>query len=76
MLGDSNNINNLCCNPVALKKKVYKTSKKIILGSCLHYNGVNMGHAQNEKQFFFDRNNKNKSAFRNFSFYQNIICFG
>ena len=36
-----------------------------------------MGHTQNEKQLYFSRNNKSRSsAFRNFLFYQSIICFG
>ena len=35
-----------------------------------------MDHAQDEKKSFFGRNNKNRySAFRNFLFYQNILCF-
>ena len=35
-----------------------------------------MGHSQNKKSNFFSRNNKiRSSAFRNFLFYQNLICF-
>ena len=48
MLGDSININNMCCNPVGLKK-ICKASKKIFFWAQIVQK---MGHAQNEKQFF------------------------
>ena len=77
MSGDSVNNNNLCCNPVVLKK-INETSKNFFGGPSIafHCKGVSMGHTQNDKQFS-GRNNKNRSsAFRNFLFYQNITCFG
>ena len=77
MLGVSININNLCYDPVVLKKKLGKPRKNCFFVSNLHKKGVIMGHAQNEKQIFWGRNNKiRSSAFRNFLFHQNIICFG
>ena len=67
MLGDSININNLCCNPVALKKKLVKPLKNCFFRPNLHKKVVIMGHTQNEKKKFFSRNNKTRSsAFRNF----------
>ena len=41
MLGDSININNLCCIPVVLKKKLVKHLKNCFLG---HKKGVNGTH--------------------------------
>ena len=59
------------------EKKIGKASKNYIFGPKLHYKEVSMGLAQNEKQFSFGWNNKSRSsAFRNFLFYKNIICFG
>ena len=49
---DSININNLCCNPVVLKKKLVKPLKDFFFWPNLHKKGVIMGQAQNEKQFF------------------------
>ena len=48
MLGDSININDMCCNPVVLKK-IGKASKRIFFGAQIVQK---MCHAQNEKQFF------------------------
>ena len=77
MLGDSIDINNVCCNSVVLKKKIGETLKNCFFQPNLHYKEVNMGHTQNEKQFYFGRNNKSRSlALGDFLFYQNIICFG
>ena len=76
MVEDSININSFSCKLLVLKKKG-RTSKNSCFGHNLHQKETSMGHAQNEKQFSFDRNNKSRSsAFRNFLFYQNIICFG
>ena len=45
-------------------------------GPNLHKKVVNIGHAQNEKQFFGINNKSRSSSFRNFLFHPNIICFG
>ena len=53
MLGDSINMNNFCCNPVVLKKKIGKTSKKLLFWAQFTQKEVIIGHILNEKQFFF-----------------------
>ena len=53
MLRDSININNLCWNPVVLKKKWVKPLKNCFIGPNLHKKGVIMGHAQRGKQFYW-----------------------
>ena len=78
MLGDSINIDNFCCNPAILKKKLVKPLKIGILGPNLHYKGVRMCHSQNKKQIFLAEVTKDKSSlssFRNFLFYKNVIRF-
>ena len=49
MLQDS--INNLCCNPLVLEKKIGETSKKLF-GLHLHKKKVIMGHIQDKKTIF------------------------
>ena len=77
MLQDSINIDKFCCNPVVLKK-IGKTSTKVaFLGPICTTKGSAWTMPKMKKQIFFGRNNKSRSfAFRNFLFYQNIICFG
>ena len=75
MLGDSIDINNLCCNLLALKKFV-KNSKNCFLGPINAQERSHYGPRPNEKQFFGTNNKSQLSAFRNFLLYQNIICFG
>ena len=77
MLGDSININNLCCNPVVLKKKIGKISKKLLFWAKFVQKRGHYGQLPKWKTIFLGRNTKNRSsAFRNFLFYQNVICFG
>ena len=53
ILGDSINFNNLCCNPVVIKKKLETPVKKMFFWPNFHKKGVIMGHGQNEKLFDF-----------------------
>ena len=77
MLENSINFDNFCCNPIVLKKNVVKPLKIAFSGPICTTKGSAWGHAQHGKQFSFGRNNKSRSsAFRNFLFYQSIICFG
>ena len=56
-------------------KKLVKPLKNCFFGSIFHKYGVIMG-CSHHGTFFSRRNNKSRSsAFRNFLFYQNIICF-
>ena len=65
----------MCCNPTVLKKSWWNLLKIVFFLSNLHKKGVIMDHAHNGK-FFLGRNkNSRSSPFRNFLFYQNIICF-
>ena len=52
MLGDSININKLCCNCVVLKK-LCQTSKTAIFGQNLHKKEVSMDHTQLSETFYF-----------------------
>ena len=71
-LEDSININNLCHNPVVLKKMV-KPLKNCFLGLNLHKNRSLLDTPKLKKNFF-GRNNKSiSSVFRNFLFYQNMF---
>ena len=75
MLGDSFNINNLCCNPLILKKSWQNLLKTVFLGPICTKKG-SLWATLKITIFFFCRNNKNRpSAFRNFLFCQIIICF-
>ena len=73
MLGDSININNLCCNPVVLKKKnVVKSLTICFLGLLCKKRG-HYDPRPKWKTIFVGRKNKSRSsAFRNFLFHQNI----
>ena len=51
MLGYLININNLCCNPVVLKK-IDKISKKMLFWAQFTQKGVIMGHAQTAEHLF------------------------
>ena len=68
MLGDSININCLCCNTVILKKK--KKLVNCFIGSNLHKKRVSTSQIHNEKQIFGSYNKSRSSAFRKFLFYQ------
>ena len=69
MLGDSVNINSLCCNPVVLKNKIGKTSKNCFFGPNFHKKGVIMNHAQNEKRLFLaEITNPNHQLSETFNF--------
>ena len=75
MLGYLININSLCSNPVVLKKKDKISNKKCFFGPSLHKKGP-LWATPKQKNNCFSRNNKSRSsAFRDFLFYQNIICF-
>ena len=50
MLGDTININNLCCNPGVLKK-AGKTSQNYFFGPNFHRKWVILGHDQDGKNF-------------------------
>ena len=53
MLGDSTDINKLCCDPVALEKYIGKTSKTChICAQLTQKDRFIMDHALNVKQFF------------------------
>ena len=72
----NDNINNLCCSPVVLKK-IKKTSKKFLfLGPICTKNGSLLATLKMENNFFGRNNKSRSSAFWNFLFYQNIIRFG
>ena len=64
MLGNSININNLCCNPLVLKKKLVKPPKNCSFGTNLHKKRVIMGHSHNEKQFFWQKWQKQIISFQ------------
>ena len=67
VLGDSVNINSLCCNPVVLKNKIGKTSKKLLFWAQFSQKRGHYEPRPKWKTIFFGRNNKSKSlAFRNF----------
>ena len=72
LLEDSININNFCCNPVFLKKNG-KTSKNCFLGHNLHYKWASWAMPKMKNNFFSINNKSRSSAFRTFSFYQNIM---
>ena len=69
MLRDSININNLCCNPVVLKRvgKLFKNWAK----NCLWAQFV----AEIRLVIRNTENSSSSAAFRNILFYENIICF-
>ena len=75
MSGDLVNINNFCCDPVVPEKMV-KLLRNYFFGPDLNKKGVIMGHAQNEKQFFWAEITKPDYQLSETLFYQNIICFG
>ena len=56
MLVDSINVNNFNCNPIILKNILVKPLTITIFGHNLRKKGVTIGHAQNEKQFFTEKN--------------------
>ena len=76
MLGDSINMNNLCCNPAVLKKKLVKRLKNCSFWPNLHERGPYRSRPKWKTNFFFRYNKIRSSGFRNFLSYQSIICFG
>ena len=59
------------------EKKLVKPLKIAIFGPNLHKKGISIGNAQNQKQMLWREIKKRRSsAFRNFLFHENIICFG
>ena len=74
MLGDTININNLCCNPAVLEKCWLKPLKNCCFWTqFVHSEKGSLPATSKVKKIFFGRNNKSKlSAFRRFLFYQNI----
>ena len=77
MLGDSINIKSLLQSSSS-EKNLVKPLKIAFLGPvCTTKRSTWAIPKMKNNFFFFFRNNKSRSsAFRNFSFYQNIICFG
>ena len=67
------NINNLCCNPAVLEKLI--KLKNCFLDPICTEKGSLWVTPKMEKNFFGRTNKSRSSAFRKFSFYQNIICF-
>ena len=53
MLGDSINMNNLCCNPAVLKKKLVKRLKNCSFWPNLHERGPYRLHPKWKTKFFF-----------------------
>ena len=66
MLGDTININNLCCNPSSSEKKLFKTPKNCFFGPNLHRKGLIMGHAQGG--IFFSRKKADHQLSESFYF--------
>ena len=75
MLGDSININNLCCNSLVLKKKLVKPLRNCFFGTTLHKRAVIMGHTQNEKQFFLAEITKADHQLSETFYFIKISCF-
>ena len=64
-------------NPIVLKKKIAKTLKNYQFLAQLVQKWGPHGPCPKDKKQLFCRSNKTRSyAFKNFLFYQNIICFG